>query len=273
MYIQCVDCQKKFRVKSGAIPAQGAVVSCAGCGNRMKVAARDNLAGDRSKIPVNKRKHKKEVKWYTRTQEIIRGFGFERGSKEYNMMFWIMREVRKRFGITFLDFGCKVALLKVDRALAYNVLDFSGQCCIPPVEGYDSCIGGLIEGMAEIVQLKDSSDYFTMEQLMRVHYENSFPSFIHFGYGTQFETSYGEVLYGNAARVDITIDALRELPVPFNPQTLPDYARIEIARFPVSGVGISYHDRMKPGLHVHVDPDPDIRCADPVVTKMITAYS
>lgn len=273
MYIQCVQCQKKYKIKAGAIPEQGAAVPCKGCGGKIIVTPRDNLAGDQTKIPVTKRKHQKEVKWYARMQEMIRGFGYEKTTSEYNMLFALMKEYRKRFGITFFDLTCKARVAAVDRELCYNVLEFSGEGCVPPVDGVDSILASMMEGTGDVLRGKDSSGAFMAEPVMRVTYDDSFPAMLKFCLDAAFETSYGETMYGNAVRVDISLDKLREVPLPLDPADIPKYARVEIARFPLDTGRLTFAQRTTPGLHVHQDTDPELRCGNPLVTKLIKAYS
>ncbi|BBD08178.1 hypothetical protein [Desulfovibrio ferrophilus] len=273
MYIQCLDCRKKLKVKSGSIPYQGAVVSCPGCGGKLKVAPRDNQEADMTKIPVNKRKHKKEVKWHDRMTEMIRGFGYQSKTHEFNMLFSLMKEYRKRFGITFFDITCSARLAHVDRELAYNVLEFSGKCCVPPANGFESCVASMIEGTSEVLNSKDSTGRYTVEPVMRVQYPDSFPALIKFSLDAAFETSYGEVLYGNAVRIDLSLDNLRSVRAPFDGKDLVRYARIEMARYPVDTGRLTFAQRTTPGLHVHTEPDPELRCGDPDVLSLIEQYS
>ena len=273
MYIQCVHCRKKFKVKSGAIPLQGAAITCKGCGGKIRVAPRNNLEGDLTKIPVTKRKHQKEVKWYARMEEMIKGFGFEKKTREYNLLFNLMREYRKRFGITFFDITCSARVTRVDRELCYNVLEFSGECCVPPMDGVDSCIASMMEGTGEVLRGKDSAGAFTSEPVMRVAYEDSFPAMVKFCLDAAFETSYGETIYGNAVRVDISLDALRGLPVPLPPEDIAKYARVEIALHPVDTGRLTFAQRTTPGLHVDSESDPELRCSNALVSKLIEIYS
>lgn len=273
MYIQCLDCRKKLKVKSGSIPHQGAMISCPGCGGKLKVEPRDNQEGDMTTISVNKRKHKKEVKWHGRMMDMIKGFGYKPKTREFNMMFNLMKEYRKRFGITFFDITCSARLAHVDRELAYNVLEFSGRCCVPPAQGFDSCVASMIEGTAEILNARDSAGRYSVESILRVHYPDSFPALIKFSLDAGFETSYGEVQYGNAVRIDLSLDNLRKVRAPFSEEDLARYARIEIARFPVDTGRLTFAQRTTPGLHVHPEPDPELRCADPDVLSLIKQYS
>jgi len=273
MYIQCVKCCKKLKVKAGSIPAQGAVVTCPGCGDKLKVEPRNNQEGDQTKIPVTKSKHKKEVKWHDRMSEMIRGFGYQPKTREFNMLFALMKEYRKRFGITFFDITCAARLARVDRELAYNVLEFSGECCVPPAEGFESCVASMIEGTSEVLNAKDSRGLYTCEPVMRVHYPDSFPAVIKFSLDAPFETSYGETLYGNAVRVDISLDNLRTVRAPFDEKELAKVARIEMARYPVTTGRLTFEERTAPGLFVHSDPDPELRLGDPKVARLIEQYS
>lgn len=272
MYIQCVQCQKKYKIKAGAIPPQGAAVPCKGCGQKIIVAPRDNLAGDHTRIPVTKRKHQKEVKWYARMQDMIKGFGYERATSEYNMLFSLMREYRKRFGITFFDLTCKARVTQVDRELRYNVLEFSGEGCVPPVDGVESFLASMMEGTGDVLRGKDSAGGFTAEPVMRVAYDDSFPAMAKFCLDAAFETSYGETIYGNAVRVDISMDNLREVPLGLDPGDIPKYARVEIGRFPLDTGRLTFAQRTAPGLIVHHDPDPELRCSNPLVARLIERY-
>lgn len=273
MYIQCVACRKKLKVKSGSIPPQGATVACPGCSQKLKVEPRDNLEGDQTKIPVNKAKHKKEIKWHDRMVETIRGFGYTPKTREFNMLFNLMKEYRKRFGITFFDITCSARLAHVDRELAYNVLEFSGDCCVPPAEGFDSCIASMIEGTAEVLNARDSQGRYTMESVMRTHYQDSFPAVIKFSLDAAFETSFGETEYGNAVRVDISLDNIRKVTAPFDEMDLVSVARIEMARYPVTTGRLTLAERTTPGLFVHPEPDPEMRCNDPKIVELIKQYS
>lgn len=273
MYIQCVRCRKKYRVKAEAIPLQGAAITCSGCGEKIRVGPRDNIEGDMTKIPVTKRKHAKEVKWYTRMEEMIKGFGYERKTQEFNLLFNLMREYRKRFGITFFDITCSARLARVDRELCYNVLEFSGEVCAPPLDGVESCVASMMEGAAEVLRGKDSAGKFSCEPVMRVAYEDSFPALLKFSLDAGFETTYGETLFGNAVRVDVSMDALREVPPKLEPGDISRYARVEMARYPVDTGRLTFAERTAPGLIVHPEPDPELRCSNPLVGKLITAYS
>ncbi|WP_461210217.1 zinc-ribbon domain-containing protein [Desulfocurvus sp. DL9XJH121] len=273
MYIQCVECRKKFKVKAGAIPPQGAEVPCKGCGGTLRVEPRNNLEGDLTKIPVTKRKHQKEVKWYARMGEMLRGFGYESKTREYNLLFQLMREYRKRFGITFFDITCQARVARVDRELCYNVLEFSGECCSLPVDGVDSCVASMMEGTAEVLRAKDSGGYFACEPVMRVAYEDSFPTVLKFCLGAAFETSYGETAYGNAARIDVSMDALRRLPPVLAAEDIPQYARVEMGLFPLDSGRLTFAQRTAPGLIVHRDPDPEMRCASPLAARLVERYA
>lgn len=273
MYIQCVDCCKKLKIKSGSIPSQGAVVSCPGCGGKLRVEPRDNQEGDQTIIPVTKRKHLKEVKWHDRMTSMLKGFGYQPKTREFNLLFSLMKEYRKRFGITFFDITCSARLARVDRELAYNVLEFSGKCCVPPAEGFESCVASMVEGTAEVLNGRDSSGRYAVEPLMRVYYPDSFPALIKFSLDAGFETSYGEVIYGNAVRIDLALDNLRKVRTPFDGKDLVRFARIEMARYPVDTGRLTFALRTTPGLHVHADPDPELRCADAGVLSLIEQYS
>ncbi|MBU1001074.1 MAG: hypothetical protein KKE73_00960 [Proteobacteria bacterium] len=273
MYIQCVDCCKKMKVKSGSIPPTGAVVSCPGCGSKLRVDLRDNQEGDLTKMPVTKSKHLKEVKWHDRMNELIKGFGYQLKTREFNLLFTLMKEYRKRFGITFFDITTSARMARVDRELAYNVLEFSGKCCVPSAEGFESCVASMIEGTAEVLNSKDSTGRYTVEPLLRVYYPDSFPAVFKFSLDAGFETSYGETLYGNAVRIDLSLDNLRKMRAPFDGKDLVQFARIEMARFPVDTGRLTFAQRTTPGLHVHADPDPELRCGDPQVLSLIKQYS
>lgn len=274
MYVQCVACTKKYKIKAESIPHQGAVVTCKGCGAKLRIGPRENLEGDHTKIPVTKRKHQKEVKWYGRTEESIKQMGYEKKTAEYNTLFYFQREIRKRFGITFFDIDIKARLKTVDRELMYNRLSFMGPCCVPPTDNaFESCISGLLGAMAAVLRGKDSAGRFTEDEVLRVAYKDSFPVLYRFGYGASFEASYGEVLYGNAVQVDISLDRIRELPDDYDGTDLHKVARVELSRVPIETGSMTLRELSTPGLHVNAEPDPDLRCTDKNVAKIIKRFS
>ena len=240
-------------------------------GKKSSVAPRDNLAGDHTKIPVTKRKHQKEVKWYARMQEMLRDFGYTKATSEFNLLFALLREYRKRFGITFFDLTCKGPRERGGpRALRYNVLEFSGEGCTPPVDGTESFLASMMEGTGDVLRAKDSAGAFTAEPIMRVAYDDSFPAMAKFCLDAAFETSYGETIYGNAVRVDISMDMLREVPLGLAPEDIPKYAARGDRALP-PGLGAA---DLRPAHHAgaHRPPRPPIpSCAVP--TRWSTSSS
>ncbi|MCK9240863.1 hypothetical protein [Desulfocurvus sp.] len=274
MYVQCVSCVRKYRFDPAAVPAGGASAVCKGCGARLPVAPRDNAEADAARPPVTKAAHQKELKWYARSDELLRGMGYQRKTAEYNMLFFMLREFRKRLGITFFDMGCSVRLKRVDRELAYNRLSFFGDCCVAPVPGGPpSCIPDLLCGMAEVLRAKDSARRFCADELLRVAYPDSFPVLVRFVLGVGFETSYAETVYGSAVQIDIGLDAVRELPEGYDGADLERRARVEISRVPIETGALPLAELLAPGLHLRPGRDPDLRCASPVLDALLAHYA
>lgn len=273
MYVQCVSCRKKYRLDPARIPPGGGAVSCKGCGVKLRVTPRDNVEADATRMPVTKAAHQKEVKWHDRSGAMLRSMGYEHKTAEYNMMFFLLREFRKRLGITFFDMGCSARVKHVDRELMYNRLSFFGDCCVPPFPGgAQSCLPDLLGGMAEVLRAKDSARRYCVDELLRVAYPDSFPVLMRFVLGVGFEASYGEMVYGSAVQVDIALDAVRELPDQYDCTDLERRARIEISRAPIETGRLTLGELMTPGVHLNPERDPDLRCACPVVDGLLRHY-
>jgi hypothetical protein len=274
MYVQCVSCARKYRFNPASVPPGGASAVCKGCGTRLPVAPRGNVEGDATRPPVTKAAHQKELKWYARMEELLRAMGFERKTAEYNMMFFMLREFRKRLGITFFDMGCSARVKRVDRELAYARLSFFGDCCVPPVPGGpQSCIPDLLCGMADVLRAKDSARRFSMAELLRVVYPDSFPVLVRFVLGVGFETSHGETLYGGAVQIDIGLDAVRDLPEGYDGADLERRARVEISRVPIETGQMPLRELATPGLHLRPERDPDLRCVCPALDALLAHYA
>jgi len=274
MYVQCVQCTKKYKLSPGSIPLGGAAITCKGCAQKLFIEPRDRVEGDMTRIPVTKAQHKKEVKWFHRSEEIIKEMGYEKKTAEYNMLFFFLREFRKRFGITFFDLNCNVRVKVIDRELMYNRLSFFGNCCVPPLKdnSFESCIPGILGGIAEVLRAKDSSGRFSVANSLRVAYPDSFPSLVRFVFGASFEASYGEMVYGNAVQVDISMDKIRALPDNYQGEDLGEHARIEVSRVPIETGRLTFRELTTPGLFVNPDPDPDLRCNDPAVARLVERF-
>ncbi|NJB69520.1 putative Zn finger-like uncharacterized protein [Desulfobaculum xiamenense] len=274
MLVQCVECQKKYRIKDGVIPLQGADIKCAGgCGQTLRIAPRENLAMDASAIPVNKRKHQKEVKWFTRMGQLVRDWGYERKTLEYNMMFYMLREIRKRLGITFFDIACTTSLVRVDRELRYNCLMFMGASCVPPRgNGVESSIPAVLASIGETLRSHDGSGQFGVRGVMTVPYEDSFPAMFGFARGAQFASSWGEHVYGNVTEVLISGDAARELDDSYDYGKLHEVARVQVSRAPIDSSALTFRQRTAPALLLDAEPDPDLRCEDDEVRGLYKAY-
>lgn len=274
MIVQCVTCQKKYRLKAEAVPESGAKVSCSGgCGKALIISPRKNLVADATGIPVTKRKHQKEVKWFGRMAQLLRDWGYEKKTAEYNMLFYFLRELRKRRGITFFDISCATALMRYDRELKYNCLAFMGACCVPPRDGVESCVPDIILALAEALRGHDSAGVFTVDAVMTTPYEDSFPAVFSFVHGAQFAASWGEQVYGSVTEVLISADAVREIPPDFDFSRLHEVARVEVSRAPVDNGRLSFRDKVAPARIVNPEPDPELRCADKELKKLLEGYT
>lgn len=273
MIVQCAACQKKYKLKAENLPLEGARIKCSGpCGQSILVAPRDNLASDASAIPVNKRKHKKEVKWFGRMAGLIKSLGYERKTKEFNLMFYFLRELRKRQGITFFDISCTTALKSYDRELKYNCLMFMGKCCVPPwLDSLPSCVPDIILSLSQAYRAHDSAGEFSVSKVMAVPYEDSFPTVFSFLYGVPFVASWGEELYGNVTEVLISSDAVREIDEDFDFSRLHEVARVEVSRAPIDNGNLPFKTKIAPNLILNPDPDPEFRTSEKAVVLDLIA--
>ncbi len=273
MILQCVDCTKKYSINADHVPPTGVFATCAGCGQKLHIAPRDNVEQDRTGLPATKQKQKSEVKWNTRVVDSIKSWGYKKGTKEANVLYYVFREFRKKFGATFFDTACRLELEYVDRELIYNRLRFTSDACIPATyEEMVSRLPRMIHTVAEAVRFHDGGAY-TVSDVLRIPYRDSFPTMFVFGSEAMFQNAEGDQVKGLVSEVALDIDALKSVESEPDEADIPSLGRVVMSRAPIDNDEMFFKDRVKPGLTLTTEPAPGLKLADQMVDSLINEYA
>lgn len=268
MIVQCLGCRKKYLLKATEIPPEGAAVRCKGCDQVIRLARRDNAEPDRAGISAFKKDNPREQKWNREMNDQIRHFGFSRNTQEFNLLFNLVRKLRKMYGIAFVPIRLRLELERVERDLDYNVLRLVSDHCLPVVdETGDSPLRKLLVGLWDALKTHDYAGRFTQAEVMKVAWPDAFPAFIAF----TGLAPCGEK--GEAARVSevtFTLDGLRNLPPDLELDGLPQVARVEMAPGPLPAAPLPFAERGAPGLVLHPAGDPP--CASEAAAAMLKQW-
>ncbi|MEW5773643.1 MAG: zinc-ribbon domain-containing protein [Thermodesulfobacteriota bacterium] len=267
MIVQCLDCKKKYLLKAQEIPVEGAAVRCKGCDQVIRLARRDNAETDRSGITAFKKDNPREQKWNREMTETIRSFGYSRNTAEFNLLFNLVRKLRKMHGIAFVPIRLRLETERVERDLDYNVLHLVSDHCLPVAdESGDSPLRKLVVGLWDAIKTHDYHSRFTLAEVMRVAWPDAFPALFVFA-GLAPCGEKGEP--GRVSEVTFTLDGLRNLPPDLELDSLPQVARVEISAAPLSASPLPFAERSAPGLVAHPAP----ACASDAAAALLRQWS
>jgi len=252
MIVQCLDCKKKYLLKATEIPPEGAAVRCKGCEQMIRLARRDNAEPDRAGISAFKKDNPREQKWNREMTDSLRSFGFSRNTQEFNLLFNLVRKLRKMYGMAFVPVRLRLELERVERDLDYNVLHFVSDHCLPVAdESGDSPLRKLLVGLWDALKTHDYTGRFTLAEVMRVAWPDAFPAlFVFDGLAPCGANSEP----GRVSAVTLTLDGLRNLPPDLELDGLPQVARVEIAAGALPSPALGFVERSAPGLVQHQAP-------------------
>jgi len=273
MILQCFDCTKKYSINAENIPPTGVFATCASCGQKLRIAPRDNTETDRTGLPKTKQKQTSEVKWNNRVVDAIKGWGYKKGTKETNVLYYVFREFRKKFGATFFDTACRLELEYVDRELIYNRMRFTSDACIPATyEEMVSRLPRMLHTLAEAVRLHDGGAY-TVPDVLRIPYRDSFPTMFVFGSEAVFQNTEGDQVKGLVSEVALDIDTLKGLQAEPDEADIPSFARVVMSRAPIEADEMFFKDRIQPGLSLRAEQAPGLKLGDQGVDRLINEYA
>ena len=249
MIVQCLDCKKKYLLKATEIPPEGAAVRCKGCEQVIRLARRDNAEPDKAGMSAFKKDNPREQKWNREMNDQIRSFGYSRNTAEFNLLFNLVRKLRKMYGIAFVPIRLRLEMERVERDLDYNVLHLVSDHCLPVAdETGDSPLRKLLVGLWDAIKTHDYGGRFSMAEVMRVPWPDAFPALFVFA-GLAPCGEKGEP--GRLSEVTFTLDGLRNLPPDLELDGLPQVARVEVSPTPLSASALSFAERSAPGLALH----------------------
>ncbi len=273
MILQCFDCTKKYSINADHIPPTGVFATCAGCGQKLRIAPRDNMETDKTGLPKTKQQQKSEAKWNSRVVDSIKGWGYKKGTKEANVLYYVFREFRKKFGSTFFDTACRLEVEYVDRELIYNRMRFTGDACIPATyEEMVSRLPRMLHTLAEAIRYHDGGAY-TVPDVLRIPYRDSFPTLFVFGSEAVFQNGEGDQVKGLVSEVALDIDSLKRLESEPGEADIPSFARVVMSRAPIVSDEMPFKDRILPGLTLHTEAAPGLKLADQSVDSLINEYA
>lgn len=246
MIVQCLDCKKKYLLKAEDIPEAGATVRCKGCSQALRLVRRDNAETDRTGVTAFKKDNPREVKWNREMVDLIKSFGYRRNTMEFNLLFSLVSKLRKMHGIAFVPVRLRLAAERVERDLDYNALHLVSDHCLPAVDDTgESPLRKLLVGLWDALKTHDYTGRFTLAEVMRVAWPDSFPALFVFA-GLAPCGDKGEP--GRVSEVTFTLDGLRHLPPDLELEALPQVARVEIAPGPLPASALPFAERIAPGL-------------------------
>lgn len=254
MIVQCLDCKKKYLLKATEIPAEGASIRCKGCEQAIRLVRRDNAEPDKAGISAFKKDNPREQKWNREINDHIRSFGYSRNTQEFNLLFNLVRKLRKMHGIAFVPIRLRLETERVEWDLDYNVLHLVSDHCLPVVdETGDSPLRKLVVGLWDALKTHDYTGRFTLAEVMKVAWPDAFPALFVFA-GVAPCGPKGEL--ARVSELTITLDNLRNLPPDLELDGLPQVARMDLSAGPLPGQALSFAQRSAPGLVVHPAQDP-----------------
>ena len=268
MIVQCLNCKKKYLLKATEIPVDGAAVRCKGCEQAIRLVRRNNAEPDKAGISAFKKDNPREQKWNREMNDHIRQFGFNKNTQEFNLLFNLVRKLRKMHGIAFVPIRLRLEVERVERDLDYNVLHLVSDHCLPVVdETGDSPLRKLLVGLWDTLKTHDYSGRFTLAEVMKVAWPDAFPALFVFA-GVAPCGAKGEP--ARVSEVTITLDGLHNLPPDLELDMLPQVARVDLSSGPLPAPALSFTERSRPGLTVHpADP----ACAADVTAAMLKQWS
>ena len=273
MILQCFDCTKKFSINAENIPPTGVFATCSGCGRKLPIAPRSNTETDKTPLPRTKQQQKGEVKWNNRVVEAIKGWGYRKGTKEANVLYYVFREFRKKFGATFFDTACRLEVEHVDRELAYNRMRFVSDACIPATyEEMVSRLPRMLHALSDAIRYHDGGEYI-LSDVLRIPYPDSFPTMFVFASEAMFQNTEGDQVKGLVSEVAMDIDALRALQAEPQEADIPSFARVVMSRAPIDADTMPFKDRVWPGLSLNTQAAPGLKLADQAVDSLINEYA
>lgn len=273
MILQCFDCTKKYSINAENIPPEGVFATCAGCGQKLRIAPRDNVETDRTGLPKPKQKQASEVKWNNRVLDSIKGWGYKKGTKETNVLYHVFRGFRKKFGATFFDTACRLEVEYVDRELIYNRMRFVGDACIPATyEEMVSRLPKMLHTLAEAVRLHDAGLY-TVPDVLRIPYRDSFPTMFVFSSEAVFQNAEGDQVKGMVSEVALDVDTLKTITDEPGEADIPSFARVVMSRAPIEADEMLFKDRIRPGLSLNTQAAPGLKLGDQAVDSLINEYA
>jgi predicted Zn finger-like uncharacterized protein len=269
MIVQCLDCKKKYLLKATEIPPEGASVRCKGCEQVIRLVRRDNAEPDRAGMSAFKKDNPREQKWNREMNDQIRQFGFSKNTQEFNLLFNLVRKLRKMFGIAFVPIRLRLDVERVERDLDYNVLHLVSDHCLPVAdESGDSPLRKLVVGMWDALKTHDYGGRLSLAEVMRVAWPDAFPALFVFA-GLAPCGAKGEP--GRVSEVTFTLDALRNLPPDLELDSLPQVARVEVAADALPASALSFVERSRPGLVLH--PAQGAACATDATAALLKQWS
>lgn len=269
MIVQCLDCKRKYLLKAVEIPAEGAAVRCKGCEQVIRLARRDNAEPDRAGITAFKKDNPREQKWNREMTDAIRSFGYSRNTQEFNLLFSLVRKLRKMWGIAFVPLRLRLETERVERDLDYNALHLVSDHCLPLAdETGDSPLRKLLVGLWDALKTHDYGSRFTLAEVMKVAWPDAFPALFVFA-GVAPCGPRGEP--ARVSEVTFTLDGLRNLPPDLELDNLPQVARVEIAAGPLPAAALPFAERSAPGLVLHPAAAPS--CAADATAALLKQWS
>jgi len=268
MIVQCLECRKKYLLKAVEIPPEGAAVRCKECGQPIRLARRDNAEPDRAGVSAFKKDNPREQKWNREMTDHIKSFGFSRNTQEFNLLFNLVRKLRKMHGIAFVPIRLRLEMERVEREMDYNALHLVSDHCLPLVdESGDSPLRKLLVGLWDALKTHDYGGRFSLAEVMKVAWPDAFPALVVFT-GLAPCGEKGEP--ARVSEVTLTLDGLRNLPPDLDLESLPQVARVELSTAPLPAAALSFTARSAPGLVIH--PAGDAPCASEAATAMLRQW-
>lgn len=269
MIVQCLDCKKKYLLKATEIPVEGAAVRCKGCEQTIRLARRDNAEPDKAGVSAFKKDNPREQKWNREMNDAIKSFGYSRNTQEFNLLFNLVRKLRKMHGIAFVPIRLRLEMERVERDLDYNVLHLVSDHCLPVAdETGDSPLRKLVVGLWDALKTHDYTGRFSLAEVMKVAWPDAFPALFVFA-GVTPCGAKGEP--ARVSEVTFTLDGLRNLPPDLELDNLPQVARMDISAGPLPGAALTFAQRSAAGLTVHPAADP--ACASDATAALLKQWS